>query len=327
MKVARATRPSTTKISRPSSKRGVLPPVGKGGDRGERGSGGSPSKPSKRRARRRAVTGLADSIVLIDTSVGSRDLIHYPPFDECGEHAKLNSGDVCFVGNGPTGLVTVGVELKELNELITSTDNNRLQGTQLPRMLDEYNEVWLLYYGVYRASPVGNQLQLRYGGQWRNHYVGKRAVPYVYLEGFLLALTAIGVNVKHVATKAEAAAWLAELVRWRTKPWGKHKSLRGFDQSRTITRARESAEVKASGRSTLMPILDERTKMRARTAMAWPALGYERALAAARQWTIKQMATATAEEWAALTTTDRVTGAKKRLGKAAGEAIAGIMDW
>jgi ERCC4-type nuclease len=269
--------------------------------------------------------------VLIDYRAGSKELLKYPPFDECGELCEIKSakgeaaGDVMFYGNGAQGRVSVGVELKSIDDLMSSSSNGRLQGTQLPVMLDEYDVVWLLYYGDVRPAPGSCALQIWRKGQWRNHYVGNRQVPYSYFSGFIISLQEVGINVAHARDISEAAAWLAELVRWRTKPWHKHKSLRQFDRSRRVTNGVVNG--KQANRAALMPVLDERTQLRAQTALALPTLGMERALAAAERWSVREMANAGVEEWAELATVDRGTGKRKRLGKVSAEAVVRALNW
>jgi hypothetical protein len=285
----------------------------------------APGKPLVKRKSTRVHIDPTEITVLIDDRVGSRDVIEYPPFDKCGELSRLNSGDVCFAGNGPDGPVMVGVELKSVEDLLSATDNGRIQGTQLPAMLAEYDVCWLLYYGRVRQAPLSNQLQVWRAGEWRNHYFGKRPTYYGMLSGFLIGLQEIGVNVQHVEDKRQAVDWLAELVRWRCKPWAKHKSLRAFDQSRVVRST--PTNDKRTNRASLMPVVDERTELRGRTALQWPSLGYERAMAAADLYTVKQMVNLTADQWAELETVDRATGKRKKFGKGVGAAVVAAVNW
>lgn len=282
------------------------------------------AKVAVRRPRKQRPTTSLPTTVLIDDRAGSRDLIKYPPFNDesCAHLARLGSADICFTGNGPDGKVNVGVELKSIMDLVSSMDNGRVAATQLPAMLDEYDVVWLLVYGRIRQAPSSNQLQVWRAGAFRNCNLGTRPIPYAMLTGFLMSLNEVGVNYMQVEDMRDAAGWLEELVKWRSKPYGKHKSLRAFDQSRKVT-----GQEKRKNRVVLMPKLAENIKLRARVANALPTLGYQRAVAAAHQWTVRQMVNASAEEWAGLETVDVATGKKKRLGSSAGAAVAGVMDW
>jgi hypothetical protein len=149
-------------------------------------------------------------------------------------------------------------------------------------MLEAYDVSWLLIHGTYRPGLDG-RLQMLRGKGWKSISLGKRAVPYGYLEGLLFDLAALGVRVKQVRDLAEAAFWLGVLHRWWSKPWHKHKGLRTFDQSRNIS---------------LMPGVDPETLLRARVAAQLPGVGFERALSVARHFpSIVDMINADASEW------------------------------
>lgn len=279
--------------------------------------------PVKRGSNR--ITKLEEATVLIDDRAGSRDLIKYHPFDKCGHLARLDSADVSFVGYGADGPVRVGVELKSVTDLISSMDNGRVQATQVRKMVDEYDVVWLLYYGEFRQAPNSNCLQVMKKGEFRNYYLGTRAVPYGMLTGFLISLHEVGVSTMRVHDFREAANWLEELVRWRSKPWDKHKSLRALDESGKVHRA--TANQRTKHRASLLPTIDERTEQRARIAKQLPALGYERALVVAEKWSVEQMVRATVEEWSELETVDRASGMTKKFGKGVGEAVWRTLRW
>jgi ERCC4-type nuclease len=284
-----------------------------------------PGKPLVKRKSKRQPFDYSDVSVLIANDVGSKDLIEYPPFDKCGELCDLTSGDVCFIGNGPDGPVTVGVELKNVEDLVSSTDNGRLQGTQFRRMLTEYQVIWLLYYGRFRQAPLSNQLQLWKAGEWRNHYLGKRPVYFPRLTSLLISAQEIGVNTWHCEDKRQAVDWLAELVKWRIKPWEKHTSLQALDQSRTVNN--KDKREKQANRASLMPVIDERTQLRAKVALQLPALGYHRALEVAERYSVKQMVNLTPDQWAELETVDRATGKRKKFGKGVGAAVVAAVNW
>lgn len=240
-------------------------------------------------------------VVAIDDRAGSKDLVHFAPLDECGVLTRLDAGDVAFEGKGPDGRVYVGVEVKSIFDLISSMDTGRLQGTQVPAMLAHFDVSWLLYYGHYRADPHSAALQIKRGKMWRNHTIGKRPVPYGYVEAFLLTLNSCGILVKRVRDKEEAARWIGELARWWSKPWDKHRGMHAFDWSRERS---------------VMPNVDADTAFRARFAAQLPAIGYDRALAVARHFpTVEAMVGASVEEWI------EVPGIGKVIAKAAWESL------
>lgn len=232
------------------------------------------------------------STILIDNRAGSGDLIAYPPLNAHGELCRLSAGDVAITGNGPRGTVRVGVEVKSITDLISSFSNGRLQDTQIPGMQKEYDVLWLLYYGVYRPSPVDGSLEILRGKRgWQTYQIGARAVPYGYVESFLLTLTAVGVHVKRVQhlrkdeALAECAEWIGVLARWWSKPWAKHRGMHAFDFSGAMSLG--------------MPGVDAHTHMLARFAMQLSGVGYDRALAVARHFqSIIDMVAADESEWA-----------------------------
>lgn len=289
-----------------------------------------PGQPLVKRASKRTFD-FDDAVVLIDYRRGSKELLTCAPFDRCGVESDLTSGDVCFVGNGPAGTVQVGVELKSLEDFISSTDNGRLQATQLKRMVKEYDVVWVLCYGRYRQAPRSDQLQLHKAGEWRNMYLGKRPVHYGMLAGLAIELQEIGVGWACVETKADAVDWLAQLVRWRSRPWKDHSALRVLDKSRQISKGRQDegkGNDRRANRASLMPIMDDRIEMMANVASALPALGYWRAVAAAEHFTdVVSMVNASAEYWANLTTTDKATGKQRKFGKGVGDAVWQALRW
>lgn len=245
-------------------------------------AGKKPHKPRKLK-----VDSSGTPTLYVDDRAGSADLMKHNPFDEVGQIHRLNSGDVCFAGNGPDGNVLVGVELKSIFDLTSSMNTGRLQATQLPAMLTHYHESWLLYYGSYRPGVHG-ELEIYKGGTWVAHCVGSRPVPYGYLEQFLLTVTACGVHVKHTYDLIEAAQWIACLARWWSKPWSEHRSMKAFDQSRQITNG-------------IMPNVSESVLLRAKVAAALPGIGYDRAMAVAKHFSsVTEMVLATEKEWMAV---------------------------
>jgi ERCC4-type nuclease len=251
--------------------------------------------------------GADKGVVLIDDRAGSRDLIKFPPLNSTGELCRLDSADVAIPGNGPNGPVVIGIELKSISDLLSSTDRGRLQATQIPDMIGTYDINWILYYGITRPSPDGASLQIlraRYKNEqgkwkwrsatsfdicaslplyWGNYQVGGRDVNYGYLESLILAITDMGFRVKQVSGVQEAAAWIGVVSRRYSKSWEKHRVMRTLDHS---------------GQVALPPELDRGVKQRIRFAETLPGIRFERAVEAAKHFTsVREMANAPAEEW------------------------------
>ncbi len=202
--------------------------------------------------------------MLIDDRAGSRDLADLPPLDELAELVRLPAGDVAIYGNGQAGRVAVGVEVKRIDDLISSIQSGRLQGRQMPDMRAEYDVSWLLVHGLWRPNPKTGALQtLAKTGMYADWSFGRQSpLPYAYLTGWLVTAQMAGVHVARVWDLHEAAWWLAVLERWWSKPWDRHRGLRALDRSRDV--------VQSPGMS------DEFTRVM-RIASAFPMISYERA--------------------------------------------------
>lgn len=243
--------------------------------------------------------------VLVDDRAGSVDLVKYPPLKRSADLTRLRAGDAMIVGKGPGGRpVLVGIEFKSVADLIQSIDNGRLQGKQLPEMLADYDDTWLLTYGDYRCSDHGD-LQTKIRGKWTEYVYGGKdgaALPYVYLEAFLHTAAQVGVRHRHIyGTPRDAALWIGGLARWWNKPWEKHGGMKTLD---------------SPGRPGLMPDVDRGTHLRARVAACLPGLGYKRAVAVAERFgSVRQMILAGGDEWT------EVEGVGKGVWRAVDEAL------
>lgn len=250
--------------------------------------------------------------ILIDDRAGSRDLITHAPLNTTAELCRLTAADICIMGNGPSSIVSVGVEFKSLGDLIASMNNGRLQETQIPGMLREFDCLWLLTYGSYRAGADGSLQIMKNSGArgigaagWARYRIGSRVIPYGYVESFLLTCAALGIRHKHVESVAAAAQWLGVLARWWQKPWTDHTGMHALDLSRDVS---------------LMPGLPPALIQRIRTISTLPGLGYSkgrgRAVAAATHFpSIRAAAAASEAEWC------EVEGIGKGVARAVVEAL------
>lgn len=237
---------------------------------------------------RRAAPPIAP-LVLIDDRAGSRDLAALPPLDALAVLTRLDSGDVCLSGNGPTGSLSIGIEVKSLADLVASIDTGRLSETQIPPMLAAYDVSYLAYYGEYRCGDDGvlETRRTSTSPRWEQYRAGTRRYYYRGVESYLLTLSALGVRVRHEASAVTLATWIAALAAWWAKPWCEHRGLHQLDQSREVS---------------LLPGFDDATMARIRVAAALPGLGYSRgqsrAAAAALHFpSIVSMMSASEEEW------------------------------
>lgn len=264
-------------------------------------------------------------MILIDDRAGSRDLVRYQPLNDksLAKLTRLDSADVMFDGKGPDGPVLVGVELKSIDDLLSSMETNRLQATQIPAMLEEYDWSYLLWYGIDRPNPKTGRLEtLRKlkpnagkrgrgwklaeepdlagtGLKWFGASIGKsRPMPYGYLHNFLsLDLPAVGVYPIRVPGMRSAAALIGWLHRSWSKNWEDHRAFQCFDRSRPVP--------KRSGKGVLVQEHPPEILKAAEFASTIPGFGHKTAMAAAKHFAAEgsglpptaRMVQATAAQW------------------------------
>ncbi len=165
----------------------------------------------------------------------------------------LDSADFAFVGSGPTGDVTIGVERKALADFLSCMDDNRFVGFQLDKLLKSYNYVVMVIEGAYRPDDKGFiEVLWQLPGKdlyiWKKLYSGKKTVLYSQLAAHLntLRLKAgtpnAGFLVMQTSDKLHTTHEVAHLYRWFQKPWEEHQSHIGFYDPASVFRAKSSFE-------------------------------------------------------------------------------------
>lgn len=227
-------------------------------------------------------------MVIVDDRDGSRALAGCAALRGSAILGRLDFGDVMLTGHGPGGsTISVGVEVKTVMDLLSSIATGRLAGHQLPGMFKTYDYSWLVIHGQVRATD-SNYLQVRRRTGWRNYVLHGREVPWSYLEGWLLTATMTSpLKVKWAANLDEVAAWIATLDGWLAKEWEKHRALNVFNKS--------------GPRVAALPGTDPTELLMAEVASTFPAMGWERGWAAAKQFaSIYEMIQAPASEWSSI---------------------------
>lgn len=231
---------------------------------------------------------------------------------------STSSADVYFSGNGPSGNISVGIELKKISDWIESLKTGRLVGTQISSMVETFDVVWILVYGPCRpntdaSSPTYGSLQVPHGyrpNQWRDYRVGRRKnpIPYSYGERFFAGpsltmesfkddkgqefVRSSKIRAYRVADIQEAAWWIGECLYpvWQKK-WTDHSSFRVFDDTTSDFKQRLTVR---PGEVTLT----EEEKGIATIAAKLPGVGFERAVAVAKYFgTIEEMVLADEGTW------------------------------
>lgn len=171
-------------------------------------------------------------IMWVDPRVGSKELLsslRRHNIDAKLAQPVLDSGDFCFEGYGPEGVVQIGIERKALNDLVGSLRSGRLQGmsteagqeSQLDRLHATYDFVWLLVEGLYHTDRQGRFVA----------GIGRRSVPGGFsedsLEKSLLSLDLRGgVRIKQTGNMQQSVRWLASLFHSFTdKKWDEHTTM------------------------------------------------------------------------------------------------------
>lgn len=156
-------------------------------------------------------------MIYVDPRIGSGDLA--PLLSSLGcpvEVQHLDFADCMFLGNGPDGAPTpIGVEVKKLNDVLQCITSGRFLGHQLPGLLRDYEHVWLVVEGLYRANPVDGTLEIRLGRDWRPVGHGKQQWMFSAFDKWLTKLEVkANVHVRRTANRDETARTVGALYNW-----------------------------------------------------------------------------------------------------------------
>jgi ERCC4-type nuclease len=242
-------------------------------------------------------------MILIDPRTGSKDLLD--PIQKrvnCDVRLfTLESGDVAFEGNGPNGRVMIGVERKQIKDMIGSIRSDRLAAVQLKRMSAEYDVVYVLVEGIFRPSPDGT-LEV-YGRRKGSGFEPltlatkarkAKAQTYRYSEYDKHICTLE--NKKNViilrsSSQMETAWQIVNRFNWWSKPWGEHRS----DEA-----------IKYQGVVTFRPVSPLR-----RFASDLPGIGWKKSAAVEKHFgSIENAVLANPEGWAEIEGIGLATGEK-----------------
>ena len=160
-------------------------------------------------------------MILIDTSVGSRELLQ--SIRSYGADAELLPipTDIQFTGRGPDGDVLIGMEKKTITELLQSMRSKRLAGQQVRPMLLTYDIRYLIIEGYWRRGRETGLVEVR-NGVWST---ARGSFKYSEISRFLASLRELGdLRIWRTADEGETAAYIAEEWHWWQKDWNEHKT-------------------------------------------------------------------------------------------------------
>lgn len=162
-------------------------------------------------------------MIYVDDRSGSAELA--PLLSSPHRIQRLSYADFSFLGNGPTGPATFGLERKAILDLVSSIDSGRLSGHQLIGLLGEYDRTYIIVEGRWRARPRDGILERMVGKRWRAVEFGTRRFSAKYVINFLNTLSmAAGVTVWYTEDVAQTAYWLDTTYAWAQKEWEAHSS-------------------------------------------------------------------------------------------------------
>lgn len=162
--------------------------------------------------------------MLIDPREGSKDLVE--PMVALGvdaQEAHLEFGDIAFNGRGLKGKpLKIGIEYKKMGDYLSSM-KGRLQGHQLPGMVEAYDRRYLIVEGEFEYDSHGRLLR-RAGRSFWKPMPG--SPPAVEVLKRLLVMELRGGIYTIPTTKArQTHLWLLALYRvWTDKDMDDHKS-------------------------------------------------------------------------------------------------------
>ena len=163
--------------------------------------------------------------LLIDPRGGSCELV--APLRAAGldiDDTTYIDADLYFLGRGIKGApTTIVIEHKKMSDLVSSLTSKRLQGLQMPRMLDIFDRNWLVIEGDWHHDTEGRVTVWKGKGKRRPMKGSPSAME---LEKRLLTLEIRGgFRVRQCPTRRDTVRFLTALYRyWTDCDLDKHKS-------------------------------------------------------------------------------------------------------
>lgn len=245
-------------------------------------------------------------MIYVDPRGGSCELVQ--PLKALGlpvdDSTYLPAGDLAFEGRGVGGApVLVGIEYKKLPDFIASARTERLQGIQLPGMVDALDNKWLFIEGELLFDSRGKLLKRTHRGL--RPLEGGMDVGELLKRVFVFHLSG-GLTPWWTRNQGDTVVSVQMLYRtWTDKNLDQHRSHLG-----------------AYTAPTLVPVSDERAVF-----MRFPHVGFKASLAVERHFegNVKRAVNAPAAEWAEIETRDD-KGKVRRIGLANATKIVAFLN-
>lgn len=165
-------------------------------------------------------------MIYVDDRVGSKDLLPLFPKNSA-KLTHLEYADVAFQGRGVDDLpISIGIERKRMNDMLTSMTTGRLSGHQIPGLIACYDIVYLVVEGLWRANPTDGIMEAPGRNGWRAVQLGTRQFMAKEVWSYLNTLQIMaGIYVWKTGSARATAQWITNLYHWFTnKPIDAHKS-------------------------------------------------------------------------------------------------------
>ncbi len=224
-------------------------------------------------------------MIMIDDRTGSVELLPLFPAGIDVEVTRLVYGDISFLGNGPDGPVSIGIERKGILDLLSSMATGRLAGHQLIGLNSSYEYVYLIVEGLWRFNPSSGLLEMRKGGDWGAACLGQRRFMAREVVGFLNTLIVkAGVMILYTGGRNETVQVICALYHWwNDKQFDAHTS--------HLALHRKHAETVELTKPTLVR----------RIAAELPGIGWGKSRAVNAHFdTVHEMVMATERDWLAV---------------------------
>lgn len=174
-------------------------------------------------------------MILIDSRAGNvryrdhcKELVaHIQRIGVKAELAQLEFGDACFEGKGPEGsTIQVGIERKQMGDMLNCIDDARYAAHQRPGMLNMYNQSILMVEGIWRPDKEsGYMMELVASMTWRPYRYRSQMVRYSKLFRYLLSVQFGGTTVIITRDIEHTAYNICECYHYFQKRFEDHTSL------------------------------------------------------------------------------------------------------
>lgn len=141
------------------------------------------------------------------------------------DRARIEYGDVCFEGHGPTGIILIGMERKTIHDMLHCIDDARYNMQRLG-MREMYAKSFLLIEGRWKCHDESGMLMADYGnGSWSYCKYRSKPVMFAKLHNYLLSVAHSGVIITYPQDLTQTCAHVVQCFNYHQKKWTDHTSL------------------------------------------------------------------------------------------------------